>query len=89
MICCGDNSCIFGRPIGMGTNGGCVCTESDLRMGILHLKSALNTMRQERDAAEGEAAGLRAAAMPTMPVAPPEPDPDVICRCGARIPVNS
>jgi hypothetical protein len=24
---CGDNSCIFGRPEGMGTNGGCHCFE--------------------------------------------------------------
>ncbi len=25
---CGDNSCIFGRPGGMATNGGCRCIKN-------------------------------------------------------------
>ena len=58
---CGDNSCIFGRPTGMGTNGGCVCTARELRIGIIDLKRTLATMRKERDTAEGESARLRAA----------------------------
>lgn len=27
MNLCGDNSCLFGRPHGLGTNGGCRCME--------------------------------------------------------------
>jgi hypothetical protein len=33
-IGCADNSCIFGSPGGMGTNGGCRCDQSVLRRDI-------------------------------------------------------
>lgn len=41
---CGDNSCIFGPPGGMGTNGGCRCFDKDPR----HLASidAARTVRR-------------------------------------------
>ena len=50
---CGDNSCIFGAPGGMATNGGCSCLELTstrqewreqcrrLRRGILYLRDRL------------------------------------------------
>ena len=31
IVPCGDNSCIFGSPGGMGTNGGCRCGSRDPR----------------------------------------------------------
>jgi hypothetical protein len=42
---CGDNSCIHGRPSGMGTNGGCSCKKAPP-------KTVLATLRALRDEAE-------------------------------------
>jgi hypothetical protein len=42
---CGDNSCIHGRPGGMGTNGGCSCKKAPP-------KTVLAKLRDLRDEAE-------------------------------------
>lgn len=34
---CGDNSCVFGRPGGMATNGGCCCLSEAERSSRTHL----------------------------------------------------
>lgn len=48
---CGDNSCIVAPPRGMATNGGCRCSERDLRMAVQHLKLMLSAdMAREQEA---------------------------------------
>jgi len=39
LVGCGDHSCIVAPPNGMGTNGGCRCSERDLRRAVLVLKA--------------------------------------------------
>lgn len=37
---CGDNGCVFGNPAkGMSTNGGCCCTERQMRRGVMRLRA--------------------------------------------------
>jgi len=44
LIGCGDNSCIFARPKGPGTNGGCRCAREPGR-----LAHNVRVLRQQRD----------------------------------------
>lgn len=49
-IGCGDNSCMFGSPNGMGTNGGCQCHDgdcTDLRKLIRVLAAVLAATAKE------------------------------------------
>lgn len=57
---CGDNSCVWGSPGGMGTNGGCRCYGSrgdrDYRIGFLemqrvakHLLEVYNVLNPKKD----------------------------------------
>lgn len=39
LVGCGDHSCCVASPKGMGTNGGCRCSERDLRRAVLILKT--------------------------------------------------
>lgn len=50
-IGCGDNSCRFGSPGGMATNGGCQCVKSDLaelRSLIMVLGTILTRIAHEK-----------------------------------------
>lgn len=31
---CGDHSCVLAKPKGVGTNGGCTCSQRILKMGV-------------------------------------------------------
>lgn len=44
---CGDNSCLWGSPGGMATNGGCRCAEkgADAHAAWLELRKALRVLR--------------------------------------------
>jgi hypothetical protein len=51
---CGDNSCVFGSPGGMGTNGGCQCVgeresgqRGEDRQTIMRLARAVNGLAKE------------------------------------------
>jgi len=46
-IGCADNSCVFGPPGGMGTNGGCQCESRELRHGVRLLRAELASLRRE------------------------------------------
>lgn len=49
MSVCGDNSCMFGPPGGMGTNGGCRClidVEQRLRLPIRARVAALREVER-------------------------------------------
>jgi hypothetical protein len=40
-----DNSCIIRRPKGMGTNGGCRCSESEIRRALQRAKAEILRLR--------------------------------------------
>lgn len=56
---CGDNSCIWGRPGGMATNGGCRCRDSKggstqmelgrMKLVAQHLLDTLNMIEFVKD----------------------------------------
>lgn len=54
-VSCADNSCVFGSPLGQGTNGGCHCSINDLsikdrrnvRQGIKILRDALEATEEK------------------------------------------
>jgi hypothetical protein len=57
---CGDNSCVWGSPGGMGTNGGCRCNKGasamDIRTTMLqmqrvarHLLDVYNVLQQTKE----------------------------------------
>lgn len=54
-IGCGDNSCMFGGPGGMATNGGCRCLPEsmspgdrrDVRRGVAALRARVASLEQE------------------------------------------
>lgn len=41
---CGDHSCVVRRPDGMGTNGGCQCSERQLRRAVRVLTARLDAV---------------------------------------------
>lgn len=46
---CGDHGCVVAvKPGGMGTNGGCQCTERQLRRAVQILKGKLDARDMER-----------------------------------------
>lgn len=49
---CGDNSCVWGSPGGMATNGGCRCYgrrgEQDDRVGLLLMADVARALLQYR-----------------------------------------
>jgi hypothetical protein len=47
MGACGDNSCMFGAPGGMGTNGGCRCLEDVPRERRMAIRKAVHALRAE------------------------------------------
>jgi hypothetical protein len=67
---CGDNSCVFGSPGGMATNGGCRCfellprdeegraTKRRLQNGILSLRIELETLKACANLAQPSTVGL-------------------------------
>ena len=65
---CGDNSCVFGPPTGLGTNGGCRCVgdmrPSKTRIGVIRniqkLKSASNAKDAEIARLKSELTRIRA-----------------------------
>ena len=61
---CSDHGCVFGKPKGMGTNGGCHCL-SEVRepYARVELRRKIGLLVQERDAAyqSGLDAGLKGA----------------------------
>lgn len=56
---CGDNSCMFGSPGGMGTNGGCQCLESllprEARADRRRVRSNVSKLRARVAELEAEA----------------------------------
>lgn len=46
---CGDNSCMFGSPGGMATNGGCRCLNDTERDRRIHIRAGISELREQRD----------------------------------------
>lgn len=49
----GDNSCCVASPKGMGTNGGCRCSERDLRRAVLVLKAQRRVYMANKENPDG------------------------------------
>jgi hypothetical protein len=60
MGACGDNSCMFGAPGGMGTNGGCRCLEDVPRERRMAVRKAVHTLRTDLARVTDERDRLRA-----------------------------
>ena len=45
---CGNNSCAVAPPQGMGTNGGCRCSEGHLRRCVRTLKAEIDRLNAEK-----------------------------------------
>jgi hypothetical protein len=57
-----DNSCLIQRPGGMGTNGGCRCSERTIRIALLKAKQEILRLRGICEMCEALQAAKAAAA---------------------------
>jgi hypothetical protein len=68
---CGDHSCVCRPPSGMGTNGGCRCSQRDLTRAVLWYRHEYARLRAIVGAVELEATAATPPPSPSDRLEPP------------------